>query len=104
MKNKKFQKRVEDFKCDNCGKVVKGNGYTNHCPKCLCSKHVDINPGDRENKCMGLMKPVDTFLKNGEWVLIQKCEECGEEKNIKVREKDNKEKLEDIIKKMLRNF
>ena len=26
---------------------MKGNGYTNHCPKCLWSKHVDINPGDR---------------------------------------------------------
>jgi len=51
---KKFQKKKEDFKCEKCGREVIGTGYTNHCPDCLWSKHVDVNPGDRQSKCLGL--------------------------------------------------
>lgn len=40
-KPKNFTRVIEDFICENCGTEVKGNGYTNHCPKCLWSKHVD---------------------------------------------------------------
>ena len=38
----------EDFICENCGKDVEKSSYTarDHCPYCLYSKHVDINPGD----------------------------------------------------------
>ena len=43
---KKFQRKVEDFICEKCGTKNIGNGFTNHCFKCLWSKHVDINPGD----------------------------------------------------------
>ena len=41
----------EDFICENCGKDVEKSSYTarDHCPYCLYSKHVDINPGDRKN-------------------------------------------------------
>lgn len=95
---KKFQRRIEDFECENCGEFVKGDGYTNHCSKCLYSKHVDINPGDRANECGGLMKPIDAFLKNGDWILVQKCQKCGEEKRIKMREEDNQEEIEKILK------
>ena len=42
-----FTRKVEDFTCEHCGREVHGNGYTNHCPHCLHSKHVDVNPGDR---------------------------------------------------------
>ncbi|MEK7158524.1 MAG: RNHCP domain-containing protein, partial [Patescibacteria group bacterium] len=42
-----FQRRVEDFTCESCGAQVTGDGYTNHCPQCLVSKHVDVYPGDR---------------------------------------------------------
>jgi len=45
---KKFQKRIENFTCEKCGLFVKGTGYTDHCPNCLWSKHMDINPGDRK--------------------------------------------------------
>ncbi|GIW69886.1 MAG: hypothetical protein KatS3mg101_0633 [Patescibacteria group bacterium] len=55
---KLFQKKKENFICKNCGYFVIGNGYTNHCPRCLYSEHVDINPGDRANTCEGLMEPV----------------------------------------------
>ncbi|HYC79501.1 MAG TPA: RNHCP domain-containing protein, partial [Candidatus Binatia bacterium] len=55
---KLFQRTPENFVCENCGTKVSGNGYTNHCPNCLYSKHVDNNPGDRLNKCHGLMEPI----------------------------------------------
>ena len=67
---KRFQRKIEDFVCANCGAKIKGNGYTNHCPACLWSKHVDINPGDRASVCGGLMKPIDIELKKGKYVLL----------------------------------
>ena len=60
---KQFQRKKENFVCEHCGQEVIGNGYTNHCPSCLHSKHVDINPGDRAETCGGLMEPVDLELK-----------------------------------------
>jgi len=96
--SKKFQRKIEDFTCENCGEFVKGDGYTNHCPNCLCSKHVDVNPGDRLNKCGGLMKPGNAFLRKQDWILVQRCEKCGEKMNIKMRDGDNGEVLEKVIK------
>jgi len=26
----KFTRRIEDFRCEHCGRQVHGNGYTNH--------------------------------------------------------------------------
>ncbi len=86
---KKFQKRVENFICENCGEEVIGNGFTNHCPKCLYSKHIDINPGDRMANCEGLMKPIDLEQKNGSFVIVHKCEKCGFIRKNKVCEGDN---------------
>ncbi|MDR1008887.1 MAG: RNHCP domain-containing protein [Rickettsiales bacterium] len=74
---KKFARRTEDFACTNCGAHVVGDGYTNHCPACLCSLHVDVNPGDRAAACRGLMRPVAIELKQGVPVLVHRCEKCG---------------------------
>lgn len=30
-----------------------GSNHRNHCPNCLYSLHVDIEPGDRESECGG---------------------------------------------------
>lgn len=68
---------------------MKGDGYTNHCPKCLWSKHVDVNPGDRAGKCGGMMKPISVFLKNGENMIAHRCAKCGFERNNKVAEEDD---------------
>ena len=73
----KFQRKIEDFKCENCGYQVTGSGYTNHCPRCLFSKHVDIFPGDRAELCRGLMAPVGVELEKGKYIIIQKCLICG---------------------------
>ncbi|MFA5319276.1 MAG: RNHCP domain-containing protein, partial [Candidatus Paceibacterota bacterium] len=72
-----FKRKIEDFVCENCGARVPGNGFTNHCPKCLWSKHVDINPGDRAESCGGLMEPIGMALEKGKYVITQKCLACG---------------------------
>ena len=66
-KERNFQRNIENFKCAKCGRVVEGNGYTNHCPECLTSRHVDVNPGDRSSECGGIMEAVGAEQKNGEW-------------------------------------
>ena len=60
MQKKVFSKLDEGFTCLYCGKEVGPLNYTSrdHCPYCLHSIHVDINPGDRENDCLGDMKPI----------------------------------------------
>jgi len=72
-----FKRKIEDFVCANCGVIVSGNGFTNHCPHCLWSKHVDINPGDRAERCGGLMEPIGVELEKGKYVITQKCLTCG---------------------------
>ena len=89
----KFTRTKENFTCGHCGQKVKGNGYTNHCPVCLWSKHVDINPGDRQNECGGLMKPIAVELGHGEYVLTHKCEACGAIKRNKTSTKDSFEAI-----------
>ena len=84
-----FIKNKEDFKCENCGSFVAGNGYTNHCPECLWSKHVDISPGDRLETCGGLMKPVSSEISGGEENLIHRCVKCGNTKRNRVAKNDN---------------
>lgn len=98
---KKFVKNVEDFICENCGNNIKGNGYTNHCPNCLYSKHVDINPGDRACSCKGLMEPISILQKKGELVIIHKCLKCSFERKNKVLESDNRDKIIELMKKLI---
>ena len=72
-----FKRNKEDFVCENCGEKVVGNGFTNHCPHCLYSKHVDIDPGDRAEDCGGLMEPINLELERGKYIITQKCLKCG---------------------------
>ncbi|HEY0907765.1 MAG TPA: RNHCP domain-containing protein [Candidatus Paceibacterota bacterium] len=89
MDSKKFTRTIEDFTCGNCGLEVKGNGYTNHCPKCLWSKHVDKNPGDRLEECGGLMKPIAIAKEGKDFVITHRCLRCGFERRKKVEEGDD---------------
>ena len=77
---RKFTKIDEAFVCENCGKQINPLGYTcrDHCNYCLHSKHVDINPGDREEECHGDLEPIRVELdsKKG-YVIIYKCKKCG---------------------------
>lgn len=49
-----FTEIDEEFICEHCGQHVPKLGYScrNHCPYCLYSKHVDVNPGDRQEDVM----------------------------------------------------
>jgi len=87
--NKQFQRRIENFACENCKAAVTGDGYTNHCPACLYSKDVDINPGDRAADCGGLMKPVSIEVKNDGYIILHVCEKCGKERKNKSAANDS---------------
>ncbi len=76
---KRFTRHIEDFVCANCGATVTGNGYTNHCPKCLWSRHVDNNPGDRASTCGGMMRPVAVESTGDGFIITHKCEKCGKQ-------------------------
>lgn len=99
---KKFTRRIEDFICENCGIFVKGDGYTNHCPKCLYSKHVDINPGDRMSKCEGLMKPVAIEDNRKGYSIISVCEKCGHIKKNRTADNDSMETIIELSKRVYR--
>jgi len=78
------------FICEQCGRLVApvtNGSYRNHCPHCLFSKHVDLVPGDRRNKCGGLMKPVGIQYKSGKgYQVIHRCLRCGENSVNRVAE------------------
>jgi hypothetical protein len=87
-----FIPRQEPFECENCGFDVtplEHGSCRSHCPKCLYSKHVDNDPGDRLSDCHGLMKPegIDQDSKKG-FVVMHKCEKCGVAKRNKAAPDD----------------
>lgn len=86
---KQFKKTVENFTCFNCQQAVLGDGFTDHCPNCLWSKHVDINPGDRLGKCGGFMEPVGATRSKGGWRICYCCQNCGYTHFNKISSKDN---------------
>ncbi len=86
---KNFTMRDEKFICENCNKEVSPLGYTarDHCPYCLYSKHVDINPGDRLNPCKGLLKPIGIEKFRDTYKIIYKCDKCNQvHKNIMAKD------------------
>ncbi len=96
---KKFIRTKEDFVCEKCGFMVIGDGFTNHCPKCLYSKHVDINPGDRQSKCQGLMAPIAIEGTQKKYFILHKCIVCGFEKRNKVVDSDSFDAVTEIARK-----
>jgi hypothetical protein len=86
---KGFTKTVEDFNCAHCGAVVRGNGYTNHCPHCLWSRHVDENPGDRAATCGGMMCPISVAPDGARFVITHRCEICGKVKRQRTSDNDD---------------
>ncbi len=86
---KKFQRRIENFVCGHCSTEVKGDGFTNHCPKCLYGKHLDVYPGDREETCNGMMEPVSVSLSRGKHIITHRCQRCGVERKNKSSKYDN---------------
>ncbi|NMC51629.1 RNHCP domain-containing protein [Candidatus Kuenenbacteria bacterium] len=98
MSAKKFTRCRENFTCGHCGAEITGNGYTNHCPSCLYSQHVDNNPGDRKNPCHGLMKPVYVESRSGEYIITHLCLTCGKEKRNRATPNDSTEAMIEVMK------
>ena len=93
MKTAKFTRTIENFTCKVCNTQVQGNGYTNHCPECLSSLHVDINPGDRASDCHGVMMAEKLERKNGHDYIVHRCTKCGHIRRNKTSPQDNFEAI-----------
>ena len=97
-----FIKNDNEFICKNCGRKVEKLGYTSrdHCNFCLYSLHVDIMPGDRLNKCRGILKPVNVIetAKKGK-VIIYKCQKCDLEVRNIVANDDNEDEIYNVVKR-----
>lgn len=101
MEDKKFTMIDEEFICDVCGKKISKLNYTarDHCNYCLSSKHVDINPGDRNSNCKGTLVPID--IEKGpkdKLKIVYKCNKCGEIKRNVMAVDDNYDKVLEIMK------
>ena len=84
----------QGFACRRCGRSVpplSSGSYRNHCPYCLYSLHLDVNPGDRASDCGGLLEPVGVEYsgKKG-WIILHRCQRCGATRR-------NKAALEDSV-------
>ena len=103
METRKFTKIDEPFVCENCGEEVTVLGYTcrNHCNFCLHSKHVDQNPGDRQEKCHGILEPIaiEQSAKKG-YVIVFQCKKCKAIRKNKAAVDDSMEEILKICKKM----
>jgi len=71
-------KHPSSFRCVHCRLDVPtdapGTAHRNHCPTCLWSRHLDVDPGDRAS---------------GEWVLIHRCNGCGTLSSNRIAGDDN---------------
>ena len=97
---------MESFTCKVCGRLVvpqgAGRDHRNHCPNCLSSLHVDVEPGDRASDCGGHMEPIAVWVrKNGEWAIIHRCKMCGAISSNRIAADDNPMKLMSIAMKPL---
>ena len=93
MQSPTFTKNDTGFICAHCGREVPPLRYTsrNHCPFCLWSMHLDVNPGDRASDCMAPLEPVTAAPdpKKG-FVITHRCTKCGALRRNKAAEDDNK--------------
>lgn len=102
-KHFKFGDHIDTcFECCNCNMPVNahapGTQHRNHCPGCLWSRHVDLNPGDRMSFCKGKMEPISIWIKdNGEWMLLHRCTNCGVIKPNRIAADDSEHLLRQIM-------
>ncbi len=92
---KLFSKKKENFVCEKCGFFKEGKGFTDHCPRCLWSKHVDINPGDRMSNCSGMMEPIGVKKEGEKYFIYYRCVVCKHKHRVKKEEDDD---FDEIIK------
>lgn len=95
-----FIKNDNSFICKNCGREVGKLKYTSrdHCNYCLYSIHIDIEPGDRKNDCLGMLEPINVEVtsKKGE-VIIYRCKKCGKIVRNIVAIDDNRDEIYKVV-------
>jgi hypothetical protein len=99
-----FRRTTENFVCEHCGARNVGDGYTNHCARCLHSKHVDVSPGDRAADCQGLMVPVDVLIERGRHVIVHRCVRCGERRRCRSSPDDDTDVMAAIARERATRF
>ncbi|MBX3117774.1 MAG: RNHCP domain-containing protein [Fimbriimonadaceae bacterium] len=82
------------FSCRKCGMLVPWDGggteHRNHCPSCLHSVHLDIEPGDRAADCGAVMEPISVWVRRkGEWAIVHRCLDCGALSSNRIAADDN---------------
>lgn len=79
---KKFTMIDEGFLCANCKEDVQPLHYTarDHCPYCLHSLHLDVNPGDRASECKGMLEPIGIKKHRDSYKIIYRCRKCKEKR------------------------
>ena len=97
---------TDSFTCRVCGCLVTpagaGADHRNHCPNCLASAHLDVEPGDRAADCGGVMDPIAVWVrKGGEWAVVHRCRRGGSLSSNRVAADDNPMKLMSIAMKPL---
>jgi predicted Zn-ribbon and HTH transcriptional regulator len=100
--------RAESFRCQHCGFDVPmqavGSTQRNHCPRCLWSRHVDEEVGDRRSSCLASMEPVGVSLKSngGELMLVHRCCGCGKVMRNRLSGDDDLYEVERVFEVSLR--
>ena len=90
----------EPFVCEVCHRKVEPLKVSarDHCPYCLCSKHVDINPGDRQNDCKGILKPISVDKYKDTYKIVYKCQKCNQLHRNIVAVDDDFDRLLEVMK------
>lgn len=97
------QNRAESFRCQHCSFDVPmhavGSTQRNHCPRCLWSRHVDEEVGDRRATCLASMEPVGLSLKanGGELMLVHRCCGCGKVGRNRLSGDDDTKVVEEVF-------
>ena len=99
---------TDSFTCRVCGCLVTpagaGADHRNHCPNCLASAHLDVEPGDRAADCGGVMDPIAVWVrKGGEWAVVHRCRRCGSLSSNRVAADDSPLRLMAIALRPLTN-
>ncbi|CAN5162042.1 hypothetical protein BH11PAT4_BH11PAT4_4870 [soil metagenome] len=99
-----MQNRASSFRCQHCAFDVPmqavGSTQRNHCPRCLWSRHVDEEVGDRRATCLASMEPIGLSLKSngGELMLVHQCCGCGKVARNRLSGDDDAYQVEEIFK------
>ncbi len=98
---KRFNEIDEKFICYNCKKKVDPLVYSSrdHCPYCLHSTHLDINPGDRLSDCKGHLIPIDIEKYKDTFKIVYQCNKCKAIRKNIIAKDDNFDEILNIMSK-----